>query len=285
MRETSSPICMPRIEALLLAAVLTCNAASARELRVCADPNNLPFSNEQREGFENKVAELIAQDLGAELRYAWIAQRRGFIRNGLQTGECDLVTAVAAGMEMLATTQPYYRSSYVFVTREDRQLDIHSFDDSRLHTLTVGVQLIGDDFANTPPAHALTRRGIVDNVRGYPVYGDYSEPNPPRAIVDAVARGDIDVAIAWGPMAGYFSRQSGTPLRVTPVEPKQDAAFPMTFAIAMGVRRGEVAFKEEIQQALARHRADINRLLSSYGVPVVALEPDIAADADRDGVR
>ena len=260
-------ICMRRIDALVLAGLLIPGAASARELRVCADPNNLPFSNAQRQGFENKLAEMIAQDLHADVKYTWIAQRRGFIRTGLQAGQCDLIAGVAVETEMLAATRPYYRSSYVFVTREDRGVDIHHLDDPRLRTLTVGVQMIGDDFANTPPAHALARRGIVDNVRGYSIYGDYTEHDPPRAIIGAVARGEIDVAIAWGPMAGYFARRQPVPLRVTLVEPQWDGVFPMTFAIAMGVRRGEGVFKEEIQRALDRHRGDIAALLASYAVP------------------
>ena len=271
---TSLPFCMrmTRCCAALLIALLGLPLAQARELRVCADPNNLPFSNEQQEGFENKLVTLIAADLHASVTYAWSAQRRGFIRNGLKAGACDLIPGVAAGMEMLATTRPYYRSAYVFVSRQDRKLQLRSLDDPRLHTLVIGVQMIGDDFSNTPPAHALTRRGIVGNVRGFTVYGDYAEHNPPRAIIDAVARGDIDVAIAWGPMAAYFAREEAAALDITPVEPLQDGVFPMSFAVAVGVRRGEAAFKDEIQQVLDRRRADIDQLLAAYAVPQVTGE-------------
>ena len=135
---------------------LPCTGVS---LRVCADPNNLPFSNDRGEGFENKIAELIAAELGAELKYTWWAQRRGFVRNTLKAGDCDLWPGVISGFELLATSRPYYRSTYVFVTREDRDLDIASFDDPRLRQLTIGVQMIGNDAMNTPPAHALARRG------------------------------------------------------------------------------------------------------------------------------
>ena len=158
--------------AAVVAIALGAASAEARTLRVCADPNNLPFSNQQREGFENKLVELIAADLGAEVDYVWRAQRRGVIRDGLNGGECDLIPGVATALEMLATTRPYYRSTYVFVTRADAKLDIGSLDDERLRTLKVGVQLVGDDGSNTPPAHALARRGIVENVRGYTLYGD-----------------------------------------------------------------------------------------------------------------
>src|SRR6185437_16735276 len=148
-------------------------SVAAGTLRVCADPNNLPFSNRAQQGFENRIADLIGHELGEPVTYDWWAQRRGFARNTLNADECDLVVGTVAGMEMLATTRPYYRSTYVFVTRRDRHLDIRSLDDPRLRHLRIGVQLIGDDFSNTPPAHALARRGIVQNVRGYPVQGNY----------------------------------------------------------------------------------------------------------------
>src|SRR4051794_12192091 len=128
-------------------------APSRRVLRVTADPNNLPFTNERREGFENKIAEVIARDLNADLKYTWRAQRRGFFRETLKADECDLVLGVPAGFERAMTTVPYYRSAYVFVSRKDRGLDVRSFDDPKLKALKVAVQLIGDDGVNTPPAH------------------------------------------------------------------------------------------------------------------------------------
>ena len=162
--------------------LLAAPAVQARELRVCADPNNMPFSNRAGQGFENKIAEVIAQSVGATLSYTWWAQRRGHVRNTLRADLCDLWPGVASGLEMLATTRPYYRSTYVFVTRSDRDLHISSFDDPRLRQLIVGVQMIGNDAQNTPPTHALARRGIVENVRGYLVYGDYPTANrPPRS--------------------------------------------------------------------------------------------------------
>src|SRR4051794_32261327 len=148
-----------------LAALIACGGTHARELRVCADPNNLPFSNDRGEGFENKIVALLARDLDATVTYTWWAQRRGFVRNTLKTGLCDLVPGVPSTMEMLRTTAPYYRSTYVFVTRADWPA-VASFDDPVLREVTVGVQLVGDDGWNTPPAHALSRRGVGGNVRG-----------------------------------------------------------------------------------------------------------------------
>jgi mxaJ protein len=144
-----------------------CPSRPARpSLRVCADPNNLPFSNRAGAGFENRIAELLASDRHATLEYTWWAQRRGFVRNTLAAGACDVLIGVPSGFDPVATTRPYYRSSYVFVSKRDRTRDLHSFDDPRLPALRIGVQMIGDDFANTPPAHALARRGMTRNVVG-----------------------------------------------------------------------------------------------------------------------
>ena len=243
------------------------SAAHARELRVCADPNNLPFSNERGEGFENKIAELIAIKLGATLSYTWWAQRRGFIRNTLNAGACDLVTGTTNGIEMLRTTLPYYRSGYAFVTRQDGP-QVSSLDDPILHKLRVGIQLVGEDGANPPPSEALARRGIIDNVRGYSVYGDYRERNPGAAIMDAVAKGDIDVAIVWGPVAGYFARHESVPLKVTLVTPQNDGPrLPMVFDINMGVRKDDPTLREEVNAALSQLRPKIDAVLASYGVP------------------
>ncbi|HYG79108.1 MAG TPA: substrate-binding domain-containing protein [Pyrinomonadaceae bacterium] len=239
-----------------------------QHLRVCADPNNLPFSNERREGFENKIAALVAREMNAEVEYTWWAQRRGFIRNTLRAGECELVVGVPASFELAQTTAPYYRSTYVFVYRKGRGLDIRSFDDPRLRTLKIGVQMIGDDFSNTPPAHALANRNIIQNVRGYTVYGDYSEANPPARIVEAVARGEIDVGVVWGPLAGYFARRQRVPLEVVAVAPEIDPPYlPFVFDISMGVRRGDDALREQLEQILARRRAEIESILDEYGVP------------------
>mgnify|MGYP001323090258 CR=1 FL=1 len=243
--------------------------ASARELRVCADPNNLPFSNERGEGFENKIVEILAKDLGAEVSYVWWAQRRGFVRNTLKAGLCDLIPGTPADLEMLSPTAPYYRSSYVFVTREDGP-DISSFDDPRLRDLTIGVQLIGDDGANPPPVTELARRGIVGRLRGFPVYGDYSLPNPPSRIIEAVAEGEIDVAIAWGPLAGYFAERQPVRLKVAPVSPQADqATIPMVYDISMGVRRDDEGLRGEIDAALAKHKPEIKAVLTEYNVPLL----------------
>jgi mxaJ protein len=258
-------------------------SAQAGILKVCADPNNLPFSNRQGDGFENKLAQIIAGDLGDSVKYTWWAQRRGYVRNTIKAGHCDAWLGVATGVDMLATTRPYYRSSYVFVTRKDRSLIIRSMDDPRLRTLRIGVQMVGDDAVNTPPAHALARRGIVDNVRGYMVYGDYSRPNPERAILDDVENGQLDVAMVWGPVAGYFAAFEPSPLAITPIEPPvDDGVWPMEFDVSVGVKHGDPELKHMIQKALDRHQRDIMILLTSYRVPQL---PIGASEADAPPTR
>jgi mxaJ protein len=240
----------------------------SRAVRVCADPNNLPFSNRAREGFENRIADLLAADRHATLEYTWFAQRRGFLRNTLTAGVCDIVIGVPAELELTSTTRPYYRSSYVFVSRRDRQLGLRSFEDPRLRELRIGVQMIGDDFNNSPPAHALSNRGIVRNVVGYSVFGNYAQPSPLSTIVAAVDRGDVDVAVVWGPPAGYFARAAAHRLELSAVTPQSDSrSLPFVFDIAMGARPGDAALRDELDDFIVRRRSDIDRILTDYGVP------------------
>ncbi len=180
-----------------------------------------------------------------------------------------MVTGTTNGIELLRTTRPYYRSSFVFVTRADRQ-PISSLDDPSLHDLKIGIQLVGLDGSNPPPAEALARRGIVDNVIGYLVYGDYRDANPGSAIISAVADGTIDVAIVWGPLAGYFAERQATPLRVTPVAPEVDGPrLPMAFDVNMGVRKDDPSLLDEINSALAKLKPKVDAVLADYDVPRV----------------
>ncbi|HKP46391.1 MAG TPA: substrate-binding domain-containing protein, partial [Pyrinomonadaceae bacterium] len=239
-------------------------------LRVCADPNNLPFSNSRGEGFENKIAELLAHELNVKTEYTWWAQRRGFVRNTLKAGTCDLIVGMPSSMELALTTTPYYRSTYAFVFRKDSHLNVRSFDDDVLKHVQVGVQIIGDDFANAPPAHALTNRNIIQNVKGYSVYGDYNQPNPPARIIEAVAKHEIDVAVVWGPLAGYFAKRQPVPLEVVPVSPRIDLPYlPFVYDISMGVRRDDPAFKEKLDEILTRKSGEIDKILDQYNVPRV----------------
>jgi mxaJ protein len=247
---------------LLLAA-----ATGSRVLRVCSDPNNLPFSNRQQQGFENRLALLVGRELGARVQYTWWPERRGFIRNTLDAGACDLVMGVPSSYHRVLPTKPYYSASFVFVSRRDRSLDIRSFDDPTLRQLRIGVQIIPGDGAETPASYALGRRGLSQNLVGYVVTGNYAEPNPPARVVDAVARGEVDVAVVWGPVAGYFASREPVPLRVNPArDTLAGPGVPLAFSIAMGVRRGDTRFRDELNAIVDRRRMEITRLLASYGV-------------------
>lgn len=273
MRVTAGLYRIARAVAGTAAVILCLSAGSALAeravLRVCSDPNNLPFSNARREGFENRIAELVAQDLGRQLDYVWMPQRRGFLREGLNAGRCNLIIGTPK-LDALLATEPYYRSTYVFVSRADRGLDLRSLKDPRLRDLRIGVHLIGDDGWNTPPAHALAAQGIVANVRGYPLLGDYAEPDPPARLIEAVARGEVDIAVAWGPLAGFFARRSPVPLRIEPVADRTDF-IPLVFdyPIGMGVRQEDRVLRDRLNGIIAHRQAEITAILESYGVPLV----------------
>jgi mxaJ protein len=239
-------------------------------LRVCADPNNMPFSNRQQQGFENRIASLIAADLRVPLEYDWRPQRRGFIRNTLGEGDCDVVMGVPTSYDLVLPTSAYYQSTYVFVTRTDRHLGIHSFDDTALRRLRIGLHMMGEDYENSPAATALQRRGLTSRIVPFMIYGDYTTDSPPRALITAVARGDVDVAVAWGPLAGYYAAHSPVPLTITPVSPRIDTPFlPFVYPIGMGVRHGDTTRRAMLDTELVRNAAAIRHVLDEYAVPRV----------------
>ena len=254
------------------------NVAPARPvagLRVCADPSNMPFSNRQHEGFEDKVAALVAKELGWPLDFDFLPQRLGFYRTALKNMETNLVMAAPAGFDKALITAPYYRSTYVFVMRKGGT--IRSLDDPALRSVKVGVPLTGG--ANTPPTHALAKRGIVDNVTGFTAF-DEREGRPGERIISAVASGEIDVAIAWGPQAGYFAKRQSVKLEVVPVSPAEDvigdAKLPFTFEICMALRRPDKELRARINQMIARRRDAIDAILDEYKVPRLPLSPPAA---------
>jgi mxaJ protein len=255
------------LSSLLLLAVLPCVAEGASIFRVCADPNNMPFSNEAGQGFENKLAELIAAKLGAKLEYTWWSQRKSFVKNSLDEGRCDALMGVPSALDSVSVTRPYYRSTYVFVSRHDHNLHIASLTDERLSQLRIGIHVVGDDYA--PPAFALSRRGITQNVVGFSLFGEYGEANPSHKIIDAVDRGEVDVAIVWGPIAGYFSKAAKSQLDIKPVSPPTFLGVPFTYDMSMGVRKGNEALKKILDDALQSESAALQEILLQYGVPQV----------------
>jgi mxaJ protein len=254
-------------------------ASAAGLLRVCADPNNLPYSDQQEKGFENQLATMIASDLGMQVIYTWFPQRGSFFRKTLDAGKCDVVMGVPAGMKGIGTTQPYYRSRYVFVSRRDRNLNIVSLDDSRLYELRIGIHNLGDTDREAPPVHALTSRGIVSNLVGYNIFGsNLDETDPSSDLIKAVEKGDIDLALVWGPIAGYFAQFSPVPLVVSPIDgDSSNPNLPLSFDIAAGVRKEDDMLKQQLDSELQRRRTEIQHLLVSYGIPQMSLSQARAA--------
>jgi mxaJ protein len=228
----------------------------AQEMRVCAEPDNLPYSHQNETGFENRIARLLAEELKATLTYTWFLQRRAFVRK--TAGLCEVFIGVPSDFERLLTTRPYYRSSYVFVGA------LKSFEDPRLKTLRIGVQLIGDDLAATPGGHALAMGGAVNNVTGFPVYGHLPAA---QRIVEAIAQGKLDAGVVWGPAAGQFAFSSK--LAVQEANAPPGFPLPLQFSISVGVRRGHGALREALDAALERRRDQINAVLDGYHVPRV----------------
>jgi quinoprotein dehydrogenase-associated probable ABC transporter substrate-binding protein len=266
-----------RCPELLIAAVflaLACAhvhaAEPAPELRVCADPANLPYSQRDESGFENRIARLAAQDLGMRLTWFWQEQTRGFVRKTMGAGECDVFIGVPAGFDKVLRTRPYYRSTYVAVTRRGTP-PFAGFDPAGLQARRFGVQLIGNDLAASPPGYALAEGGAVDNVTGFLVYGDGPAG---KRMIDAVAGGSIDVALVWGPQAGWFARRSQVALEVAPLQAPPGLAMPFEYAIAMGVREGDAALRDRLDGFLVRRKADVDAILDDYAVPRAAAAPN-----------
>jgi mxaJ protein len=241
-------------------------------LRVCADPDDMPASNDKREGFANKIADLIAKDLDDTVTYAWWPSRRGYIRNTLRAMQCDVVLDVPQQYDLVAPTKPYYRSVYVIVTRRDRHLDITSLDDPRLKTLKIGVNSIGDNYTQTPPADALSSRGISANLVWFTTF--YDDEHQPGDIVNAVANGTVDLAVVWGPLGGYFAKHASQPLSVTML-PDSDALTGKQFAFdqSLGVRRSDTDLKAKLNEILDKRHEDIAKILDEYGVPTLPITP------------
>jgi len=262
--------CLDRIGlvAALLASVPAAPARAeeaAQPLRVCADPDNLPYSRRDGSGFELRIAQLLAAELKRPLEVYWLPQRRGFVRKTVGEDHCDAWMGVPAGFERLLTTRPYYRSGYVFVSRVADAQPLRAFDDPRLPALRIGVQLIGNDLAATPPGHALARRGAVQRVRGYTIDG--GDGPAAQRIAQALADGQLDAALVWGPQAGYFAEHAPQPLQVSLAHAPEGMTMPFEFGIAVGVRKGDQALRDALQAALDAHRAEVDAVLAEYAVP------------------
>ncbi|MES9941468.1 MAG: substrate-binding domain-containing protein [Candidatus Thiodiazotropha sp. 6PLUC2] len=240
----------------------TFEARNKDYLTVCGDPNHLPFSNKEMEGFENQIAQLIADDLEKRLRYHWWPQTIGFVRNTLRVRLCDLVMGVTSVNELLQNTNPYYRSVYTLVYRKDSGLEIQSLDDPALKDLQLGV------VAGTPPATLLSNYGLMGQVHPYHRTVDTRLFSPATQAIEDVAIGKIDIAVIWGPIAGYAAKQQSTPLTVIPLPAKVDSV-PLAFNVSMGIRRRENNWKHQLNEELKKLAPDIEKILLQYDIPLL----------------
>jgi mxaJ protein len=248
----------------------TTAAEEPKALRVCGDPDNLPFSNSKGEGFENKIAEVIARDLGLTLMYYWWPHQRGLVRNTLRAGACDVLISIPKGYDPVLWTKPYYRSAYVVAQLNTNGRKITSLDDPALKSLKIGAH------AGSPPFDALSERGLAASMVTYPLFFDPRVTDParrPSKLLEDVVTGEIDVAVAWGPMAGYFAKTSAAKTSMTLAPLADDPTIPMTYEFSMGVQKGNEALKKQLEEALDRRQTEIAQILNDYGIPLLPLRP------------
>jgi mxaJ protein len=243
-------------------------ATPSHVLRVCGDPNNLPFSNDKLQGIENKIATVVAVDLGMTVAYTWWPHQRGVVKRVLNTGVCDVMLGIPKGYDLVLWTRPYYRTGYVIAYRKDHGIKVSSLDDPQMKTLKVGVQV------NTPPHDALGQRGIADNVVGYQLMFDsnfHAEDYPGKLVEDLIS-GTIDVGLVWGPIAGYFAAKKAAPLEIVLLEDRPESTDRFAFDISMGVKKGNTVLKDKLEQAIAHRHAEIEHILTEFGVPLLPVD-------------
>jgi quinoprotein dehydrogenase-associated probable ABC transporter substrate-binding protein len=231
-------------------------------LRVCADPRSMPFSNEAHQGFEDKLAELIAAKLGKTVDYTYYPRAIGFVRNTLNAFKCDVVMGDAQGDDLVQTTNPYYHAFYALVVRSGAGLDdVKSLEDPRLKGRHIGV------IAGTPPATIMARDGLIGDARPFPLMVDTRVDAPSKAMIDEIVAGTLDAGVLWGPIGGYYAKHASKPLTVIPLVHEQ--GVPMDFRISMGVRRSDQDWKRTLNRLITQNQDEINQILISYGVPIV----------------
>ena len=232
-------------------------------LRVCADPSNMPFSTDKGEGFENKLAELLANKLGKGLSYSWYPQATGFVRNTLAAHKCDVIMGVPQGDDLVQVTNPYYRTAYALVIKPGHGLeDVDTLGDPRLKGKRIGI------VAGTPPGNNMTANGLMANAKPYPLVIDTRVDSSAAAMMHDLAADEIDAGILWGPMAGYHARHAASAVTVVPLV-KETTGPRLAYRIAMGVRYADQEWKRQLNRTIQDNQPAINRLLLSFGVPLL----------------
>jgi mxaJ protein len=250
-----------------MVALLSAGAAfAAKPLRVCADPDDLPFSNRAGQGFDNRIAVLVAQDIHRTPVFVWARSRRGFLREQFNKDACDVLMGVPQRMKAVTTTVPYYRSSYVFITRRRDHLQITSFTDPHLKGRRIGLQILEEDLS--PPSIPLIRAGHSAQLVGFECFGAKAGD-----VVRAVANDRVGLAVVWGPLAGYFTATEHLPLTLAPVRPSVDASgIPFEYSISMGVHKGDVGLRDALNASITRLQPQIARVLRQAHVPTLPVD-------------
>lgn len=258
--------------AVMLALISTAALAQTRpdlvsrdRLRVCADPANMPFSNKDKAGFENRIAEIVADALKLPLRYFWMPQGPGFVRNTLGEGMCDLIVGYASDSDVVDHSNPYYASTYVLVSRAGSGLEnVQTLDDPRLSRVKLGV------IAATPPTDHLLRLGLLEKARAYALLVDHRFASPAEEAIHDVETGVTDALAIWGPLGGYLAKKAQTPLVVAPL--RADRRPALAYRIAFGLRRNEIEWKHRLNDVIRARKPEFEAVLRDYGVPLVPIE-------------
>lgn len=274
------------LTALLALAVLGLGGAAAgavegqkadlvnrKVLRVCSDPANLPFSNDKGEGFENKIADIVADELKIPVEYTWFPQATGFIRRTLFAKACDLVIGFAQGDEFVLNTNHYYRSTYALVTKAGSGLDgVDSLTDPRLKGKRIGL------IAGTPPGNIMAAEGLMALAKPYPLTVDRRYESPAERMIEDIRSGEVAAGVLWGPIAGYFATKGGEKLVVKPLV-KEANATRMAYRITMGVRQTDDQWKRELNAIIAKRQGDIDKVLLAFGVPLLDEDSKVVTEA------
>jgi quinoprotein dehydrogenase-associated probable ABC transporter substrate-binding protein len=233
-------------------------------LRVCADPANLPFSNEKKEGFENKIADIVGEELKVPVEYTWFPQATGFTRNTLLAKRCDVIIGTGQGDELVLNTNALYRSAYALIYKPGTGLDgVESIFDPKLKGKRVGT------VQGTPSANLVAKAGLMEKARPYRLMVDRRYDDPSADMVKDIRAGEIDAGVMWGPIAGYYASRNGDKLAVVPLTKDVDKAGRLDFRITMGVRQGDDLWKRQLNDIIRKRQADIDKVLLEYGVPMI----------------
>jgi quinoprotein dehydrogenase-associated probable ABC transporter substrate-binding protein len=239
------------------------DAVSHSDLRVCADPSDLPFSNDKQEGFENKIAQRLAKDLGETATFYWFPDSQGFVKATIRAHHCDIIMGTVEGNEGLATTEPYYETGYMLVSRTADNIKSTSIGDPALQGARIGL------IARTPPTDLVVRHNLLERVRSYPLVVDTRVEHPTRQMLQDLLDKKIDVALVWGPFAGYFIKHDHLPLKAVPMD-TENSRVPLRFKIVMAVRPSDGTFLKRVNDAIAKDQAGIAAIVDDYGVPRIS---------------